>query len=101
MAGKAEGIELGLDTDSLPFGTVVEKSQKVKKLKLENTGDIPITYNWMEATFGPHFSISPLSGKVTPGMDVNFNVTFKPTHVDSDISQDNMLLAVEDTLHLV
>ena len=93
-AGKAEGIEVKLDTDSVPFGTVVEASQKVKKLSLENSGDIGISFNWMEASFGPHFFISPLSGRLGPGMEVSFEVTFRPKHVDPDIRQDNMLLMI-------
>jgi hypothetical protein len=28
IAGKAQGVQVALDTDSMPFGTVVEKSQK-------------------------------------------------------------------------
>jgi hydrocephalus-inducing protein len=62
ISGKSQGVEVSLDSDSLPFGVVVLDSQKVKKLTLENVGDIAISFTWMEATFGPHFSIAPLSG---------------------------------------
>jgi hydrocephalus-inducing protein len=94
VAGKAQGIEAGLDTDSLPFGTVVEKSQKSKKLALENTGDLAITYQWMEGSFGPHFRISPIQGKVGPGDEVMFEVNFTPAFTDDDIRQDNIMLAI-------
>jgi hydrocephalus-inducing protein len=94
VAGRAQGVELSLDTDSLPFGTVVENSQKVKKLSFENTGDLPVTFQWLEASFGPHFSVAPLTGKLAPGTEMNFDVTFRPQTADPDIRQDNMLLAV-------
>jgi len=94
IAGKAQGMEANLDTDSLPFGTVVEKSQKSKKLALENSGDLPISYQWMEGSFGPHFSISPLQGKVGPGDEAMFDVVFAPAFSDDDIRQDNIMLAI-------
>lgn len=94
LAGKAQGVEISLDSDSLPFGVVVQDSQKVKKLTLENTGDISITFQWNESTFGKHFSISPLSGKLLPGNEVNFDVVFKPLFVDEDIRQDGITLMI-------
>jgi hydrocephalus-inducing protein len=90
-----------LDTDSLPFGAVVEGSQNVKKLSLDNSGDLPITFQWVESTFGPHFSISPRSGKLTPGSEIIFDVIFKPTHLDEDISQDNIMLNIHGLSPLV
>ena len=94
VTGKAQGNEVALDADSLPFGKVVANSQKVKKLVLENSGDLPISYQWMESSFGPHFSITPMAGKLAPGNDVSFDVTFKPSFLDDDIRQDNMMLVI-------
>jgi hydrocephalus-inducing protein len=94
VSGKAQGSEVSLDMDSIPFGPVVEGSQKVRRLVLENSGDVPISFNWMEATFGPHITITPLSGKLAPGNDVAFEVVFKPRILDEDIRQDNILLNV-------
>jgi hydrocephalus-inducing protein len=79
----------------------VEGSQKVKKLSLDNSGDLPITFQWVESTFGPHFSISPRSGKLAPGNEIIFDVIFKPTNLDEDISQDNMLLNIPGLSPLV
>ncbi len=94
LAGKAQGVQISLDSDSLPFGVVVLGSQKVRKLTLENTGDISITYQWSESTFGQHFSISPLSGKVLPGNEISFDVVFKPLFVDEDIRQEGITLMI-------
>jgi hydrocephalus-inducing protein len=94
VSGKAQGAEVSLDTDSLPFGAVVEGSQKIRRLVLDNSGDIPITFQWLESTFGSNFSISPLAGKLAPGNEVAFEVTFKPQSLDEDIRQDNILLTI-------
>jgi len=92
--GKAQGAEVSLDTDSLPFGVVVDGSRKMKKLSLENSGDLSLTFRWVESSFGPHFSISPLFGKLAPGNEVNFDVIFEPKFVDADIRQENIMLSI-------
>eukprot|EP01034_Spumella_vulgaris_P022205 gene22205-28319_t len=94
VSGKAQGVEISLDSDSLPFGVVVMNSQKIKKLALENTGDMSITFHWNEDTFGKHFSLSPLSGKLLPGSEVSFDVVFRPQFVDEDIRQDGIELII-------
>jgi hypothetical protein len=94
ISGKAQGIEVDLDSDSIPFGLVVLDSQKVKKLTLENTGDLTINFQWQESTFGEHFRIQPLIGKLLPGTEMVFDVIFKPKYVDEDIRQDNMTLVI-------
>ena len=94
VSGKSQGIEISLDSDSLPFGVVVKDSQKIKKLTLENVGDIGISFQWMEATFGPHFSIIPLSGKLLPGTEATFDVIFTPKDIDEDIRQDGITLMI-------
>jgi hydrocephalus-inducing protein len=48
----------------------------------------------MEGSFGPHFSIMPLQGKVSPGDEVMFEVVFNPAFTDDDIRQDNIMLAI-------
>jgi hydrocephalus-inducing protein len=94
LSGKGQGMEVSLDTDSLPFGNVVVDSAKVKKLSLENSGDMAISFSWMEASFGRHFSISPLQGKVQPNSEMTFDVTFRPQNIDDDIRQDGMILQI-------
>jgi hydrocephalus-inducing protein len=94
VSGKSQGIEISLDSDSLPFGVVVLDSQKIKKLTLENVGDISISFQWMEATFGQHFSITPLSGKLLPGTEATFDVIFTPQSIDEDIRQDGITLMI-------
>jgi len=94
VSGKAQGMEVSLDTDSLPFGTVVLGSQKAKKLRLDNSGDMPLSYEWVESSFGSHFKISPLSGKLAPGTEASFDVVFRPQFVDSDVRQEGIMLMI-------
>ena len=94
ISGKGQGMEVSLDTDSLPFGNVVINSAKVKKLGLENSGDMAVAFNWMEASFGKHFTISPLQGKVQPNSEMTFDVSFVPHDLDDDIRQDGMILQI-------
>ena len=94
VSGKAQGVEVLLDSDSLTFGAAVEGSHKVKKLRLENTGDVSISYRWLAETFGPHFSISPITGKLSSGSNTSFDVIFKPANTDSDIRQESIMLDV-------
>lgn len=102
VTGKAQGTEYSLDSDSLSFGAVVEESQKVKKLSFDNSGDLPLSYKWDQSTFGPHLKIYPLEGKVAPGGEIVFDVTFRPTGLDPDIRQDGILLSIQGStpLHL-
>jgi hydrocephalus-inducing protein len=94
LSGRSQGIEVKLDTDSIPFGLVVLNSQKVKKLTLENVGDLTVNFQWDKNSFGPHFTITPLYGKVLPGNEMIFDVVFKPKFINEDIRQDNMLLYI-------
>ena len=87
-------MEASLDTDSLPFGAVVLGSSKSRNLKLDNTGDVPLQFSWQTSSFGSHISITPTQGKVAPGCDVTFVVTFKPQCLHEDIRQDNICLSV-------
>ena len=40
VSGSCQGIEISLDTNSVPFGSVVQKSSSVRKLVMTNSGDI-------------------------------------------------------------
>lgn len=101
ITGKALGTEHSLDTDSLTFGAVVEHSQIVKTLSLFNSGDLPLSFSWDTNTFGKHFHILPLAGKVIPGSEATFNVSFRPARLDSDIRQSDMTLNIAGSAPLL
>lgn len=94
ISGRAQGPSASLDTDSLSFGTVVFGSQKIKKLSLENTGDIPLSFSWAQVTLGNHFLILPNSGKISAGSEFIFDVIFAPKFLDPDIRQEGITLNI-------
>lgn len=95
LTGACLGTELRLASDSLPFGPVVLGSRAVKRLQLENTGDVGTKFAWDTRALGPHFSIFPADGFLAPGQDVKLDVTFHPTEVNPDVRVDKVRLKVE------
>ncbi|EFJ42226.1 hypothetical protein VOLCADRAFT_67248 [Volvox carteri f. nagariensis] len=95
LTGACLGTELRLASDSLPFGPVVLGSRVVKRLQLENTGDVGTKFAWDVRGLGPHFSIFPAEGFLAPGQDVKLDVAFHPTEVNPDIRVDKVRLRVE------
>ena len=55
-------MEVHLETETLPFGSVCEKSHLTRHLQMENTGDMVTKYQWDTKAFGPDFPISPAEG---------------------------------------
>jgi len=42
-------------------------------------------FEWDASKFAPDFSISPTEGYIAQGMDVQFNITFHPRQINSNI----------------
>eukprot|EP00698_Gefionella_okellyi_P022526 TRINITY_DN7486_c0_g1_i1.p1 TRINITY_DN7486_c0_g1~~TRINITY_DN7486_c0_g1_i1.p1 ORF type:complete len:4186 (-),score=1237.39 TRINITY_DN7486_c0_g1_i1:99-12656(-) len=85
-SGTCQGLELRLDSDAISFASVVRNSAVIKKLRLSNMGEIGSKFRWPLSLFAPDFSISPAEGYVAPNEDVTFEVSFRPTEVNPDIS---------------
>ena len=85
VSGQCQGIEVTLDSESIPFGAVVLGSRSSRKLIMRNTGDIGAAFSWNADKFGPDFSVSPAEGYISPGMEVPFAIVFHPTAVNHDI----------------
>ena len=51
-----------LESDKMPFGSIILNSHITKKLNLTNFGDVGSKFQWIEA-YKPHFSISPNEGE--------------------------------------
>ncbi|KAK7505819.1 hypothetical protein BaRGS_00003090 [Batillaria attramentaria] len=90
LRGSCVGMEVNLDTDALPFGTVYQRSQTTRKLIMSNTGDMNTRFRWDVDSFLPDFSITPVEGYITPGMEVTFDVNFHPQKVSADIRYDKI-----------
>ena len=97
VTGRSTGIELALETDTLPFGTVCMGSQQTRSVLLENSGDVTTSFRWQNSSFGPHFDITPLEGTIAPQAEVSFQVTFRPTAIDEDIRVDGIRLFLDGT----
>ena len=58
-------MELALDSDAIPFGSVTQGSSSSRKLIMTNSGDIGTPFQWNTEKFKPNFSIVPDKGKYT------------------------------------
>ena len=45
-------------------------------------------FEWDASKFAPDFTISPTEGYIAQGMDVQFNITFRPRQINSAIRYD-------------
>ena len=46
VSGACHGMEISLETNSMPFGAVVMKSSYTRRLIMNNTGDIGAKFVW-------------------------------------------------------
>lgn len=97
LAGCCQGIEVTLETDTLSFGAVCLGSQLVRKVRLQNRGDIPCKFRWNTQEFAPDFLIVPVEGVVAPNYHKILKVAFKPAAVNPDIRYDRLQCAIEGT----
>jgi len=95
LQGACLGTEVKLATDNLSFGTVTQGSRTMKRVQLQNTGDVGTKFSFEAAAFAPHFSIFPSEGFVAPNQDVKLEITFHPTSLDPDIRVERVRCVVE------
>ena len=70
VTGFCHGLEVSLDTARVPFGAVTQHSQSSRRILMNNSGDIGASFRWEVDKFKPDFSISPIDGYISPGMQV-------------------------------
>nr|XP_056718300.1 hydrocephalus-inducing protein homolog [Euleptes europaea] len=95
VQGCCQGIEVSLDQTHIPFGAVVLRSQASRRITMQNTGDIGVGFKWDVRRFKPDFSIKPVEGYISPGMDVSFEVTFHPCELSQDICYENLQCQIQ------
>ncbi|XP_075045519.1 hydrocephalus-inducing protein homolog [Mixophyes fleayi] len=100
IQGCSQGLELSLDQDYLSFGAVVLQSQATRRIILSNTGELGARFQWDKKTFQPDFTISPVTGYITAGTDVTFDVVFHPHEINSDIHYENLCCFIEGSTTL-
>ncbi|KAK6174452.1 hypothetical protein SNE40_017727 [Patella caerulea] len=99
VRGSCLGMEITLDTEAIPFGAVIQKSQSTRKLVMTNSGDMNSKFRWDIAKFKPDFTISPVEGYITPGMEVTFDVIFHPHEINQDIRYEKIQCFLDSTQH--
>jgi hydrocephalus-inducing protein len=95
VTGSCQGIEVTLESDAVPFGSICEGCRISKKLQMENSGDLGTKFKWDNASFGPDFSISPAEGFLSPHSGVVFDVLFHPTRIFDDFRRDRLMCMVD------
>ncbi|GCB61582.1 hypothetical protein scyTo_0011337, partial [Scyliorhinus torazame] len=95
IRGSGQGIEIILDQDCIAFGAVVLRSQVTRLIMIQNVGDIGVSFKWDIVKFKPHYSITPVEGYVSPGMDVSLEVAFHPDEIHADIRLENVQCFIE------
>jgi hypothetical protein len=95
ISGACQGIEVKLENDTLPFGAVVQKSSVMRRLQLQNTGDVGVKFTWDLAKYATEVSISPNEGYISPGMDISLEITIHPMQLSQDIRYENIACNIE------
>ena len=70
VTGSCHGLEISLDTARVPFGAVTQHSESSRRILMINSGDIGASFRWEAERFKPDFTISPVDGYISPGMQV-------------------------------
>ncbi|XP_011066010.1 PREDICTED: hydrocephalus-inducing protein-like [Acromyrmex echinatior] len=94
LRGSCIGAEFHLNRTYVPFGIVVQGCLSEAKIVLLNTGDIGARFKWNTLKLPEDFNITPATGYCSPGMDINFVVSFQPIRHDSLI-EGNATLEIE------
>ena len=88
IVGACQGLEIKLDSEAIPYGSVTLGSSSTRRLMMTNSGDIGSAFSWNVERFLPSFNISPAKGYISPGMEVPFEIVFTPDAVSQDIRCD-------------
>jgi hydrocephalus-inducing protein len=95
LQGACHGYNIWLDMYHIPFGAVSQKCSTIKRLVMHNDGDIGASFKWDLEKMKPEFSIYPVNGYISPSMEVNFDITYNPTELTSDLRKENIKCFIE------
>lgn len=90
LSGACLGMDVMLEMDSIPFGSVCEGSSLTKLCHIYNGGDVPTSFKFDTNRFGRNFSISPATGFLPPHSDCQLRITFAPVRVGKDVRADDI-----------
>ncbi|KAL6429109.1 hypothetical protein ACFW04_008114 [Cataglyphis niger] len=91
LRGSCIGAEFRLSRTCISFGVIVQGCLSETKVVLLNIGDIGARFKWNTSKLPRDFSIVPTTGYCSPGMNVNFIVSFRPTQHNNLIEGDALL----------
>ena len=78
LSGRVRGDGPALEMDQLSFGQAALNTRVMRRLMLQNLGDMPSTFRLDGKMVAPDFTITPLEGYLQPNEDVNLEVTALP-----------------------
>ncbi|XP_062469968.1 hydrocephalus-inducing protein-like [Pezoporus occidentalis] len=90
VRGSCQGSLVSLDQEQLSFGAVVQQSYTWRRVVMRNAGDTGVRFTWDVESFKPDFSISPTKGYISPGRDVPFVVTFRPSKLSQAVQYEGL-----------
>jgi hydrocephalus-inducing protein len=98
VRGCCQGYDITLDSDALPFGAVGKDCSLTRKLILANRGDIGAGFAWNFAQLrDTPFSVTPVNGYISPGMEITMDFIFHPRAIRQDIRCDRLECRLEGT----
>jgi len=69
LHGACLGLDVKPDATTVPFGAVTRGSRVVRRIRIDNTGDLTAYLHWDVAALGPDFSLSPATAMLRPGAE--------------------------------
>ncbi|KAJ7536387.1 hypothetical protein O6H91_12G067600 [Diphasiastrum complanatum] len=102
VSGRCLGVEMKLSMICIPFDMVTLGSQIIKKMQLENCGDLGASFLWDISKCDSQFNIFPLEGFLAPQQLAKLEVTFHPTRASADIRVEGIPCHISsgETLYL-
>ncbi|KAJ0401033.1 hypothetical protein P43SY_009913 [Pythium insidiosum] len=97
LSGCCQGMDVQLETDTLSFGTVCLGSHVLRKVHLQNRGDVAARFQWNTRAFAPDFMITPVEGVIAPNHHKTFEITFKPTSINPDVRYERLCCTLDGT----
>ena len=97
LTGACHGHNIWLDFGTISFGAIAQKCSATKRVIMHNDGDIGASFRWEQERMRPEFSIYPVVGYISPGMEVNFDIRFSPAELAADLRKESIKCFVEGT----
>jgi hydrocephalus-inducing protein len=96
VMGSCQARNVALDNDQLSFGTVVAGGRAVMRVSLANHGDLGSRFQWrLPAEFTQHFTLTPMQGYLTPGLELACELTCHPAAAMGQLRFEGLVCELE------